>query len=164
MAGCYHRAMNFEHLIAINDPGNPLVVPLTRRQLWVGLLHRVDNPPLFLPGLESFTILERQYDSARRELDFGGARIRDRVTLDEEQSVRFDIEPGELHAGGSLTIRIEEPEASHLFLRFTYVTGFAAQSGSEDAAYVEYVKSAYHQSDLDCVRIIRTLAAEGTCQ
>lgn len=156
--------MNFEHLIAINDPGNPLVVPLTRRQLWVGLLQRVDNPLLFLPGLDSFTILERRFDSARRELDFGSTRIRDTVTLREDESVHFDIEPGDMHAGGSLTIRIEEPEANHLFLRFTYVTGFAAQAGSEDAGYVEYIKSAYYQSDLDCVRIIRTLAADGTCQ
>lgn len=156
--------MNFEHLIAINDPGNPLVVPLTRRQLWLGLLQRVDNPLLFLPGLQAFTMLQRQYDSALRELDFGATRIRDRVTLSEEAAVHFDIEPGDTHAGGSLTIRIEEPESGHLFLRFTYNTGFGNQSGSEDAAYVEYIKSAYHQSDLDCVRIIRTLAADGTCQ
>jgi hypothetical protein len=156
--------MNFEHLIAINDPGNPLVVPLTRRQLWLGLLQRVDNPLLFLPGLQAFTMLQRQYDSALRELDFGATRIRDRVTLSEGTAVHFDIEPGDTHAGGSLTIRIEEPQPDHLFLRFTYNTGFGNQAGSEDAAYVEYVKSAYHQSDLDCVRIIRTLAADGTCQ
>lgn len=156
--------MNFEHLIAINDPGNPLVVPLTRRQLWLGLLQRVDNPLLFLPGLQAFTMLQRQYDSALRELDFCATRIRDRVTLSEGTAVHFDIEPGDTHAGGSLTIRIEEPQPDHLFLRFTYNTGFGNQAGSEDAAYVEYVKSAYHQSDLDCVRIIRTLAADGTCQ
>lgn len=156
--------MNFEHLIAINDPGNPLMVQLTRRQLWLGLLQRVDNPLLFLPGLASFTMLDRQYDSAVRELDFGAACIRDRVTLTEEEAVRFDIEPSELQPGGSLTIRIEEPAEGHLFLRFTYATGLAAQASSEDAAYVEYVKSAYHQSDLDCVRIIHTLAADGTCQ
>ncbi|WP_281985781.1 SRPBCC family protein [Azonexus hydrophilus] len=156
--------MNFEHLIAINDPGNPLVMQLTRRQLWLGLLHRVDNPLLFLPGLADFTMLERQADSALRELDFGAARIRDRVTLTEEQVVRFDIEPSAEQPGGSLTIRIEEPNDGHLFLRFSYVTGLAIEAGSEEAAYIEYVKSAYHQSDLDCVRIIRTLAAEGTCQ
>ncbi len=156
--------MNFEHLIAINEPGNPLVVQLTRRQLWLGLLQRVDNPLLFLPGLAGFTILERAYDSAVRELDFGAARIRDRVTLTEEQAVRFDIEANEFQPGGNLTIRIEEPAEGHLYLRFTYASGLAEQAGSEDAAYVEYVKSAYHQSDIDCVRIIRTLAAEGTCQ
>jgi hypothetical protein len=156
--------MNFEHLIAINDPGNPLVTPLTRRQLWLGLVQRVDNPLLFLPGLAGFKLLDRQAGSALRELDFGAARIRDRVTLSEEDAVRFDIEPSDVQPGGSLTIRIEEPTAGHLFLRFTYATGLAVEAGSEDAAYVEYVKSAYHQSDLDCVRIIRTLTADGTCQ
>lgn len=164
MYGCYHRRMNFEHLIAINDPGNPLVSSLTRRQVWLGLLQRVDNPLLFLPGLAGFTMLERAHDSAQRELDFGSARIRDHVRLREEESVHFDIEPSEIQPGGSLTIRIEEPASGHLYLRFVYATGFGNAAGSEDAAYVEYVKSAYHQSDLDCVRIIRTLAAEGRSQ
>ena len=39
---------------------------------------------------------------------------------------------------------------------------FASNPNSEEKAYIEYVKSAYHQSDLDCVRIIRTLAAGAT--
>jgi hypothetical protein len=51
--------MNFEHLIQINDPENPLIDPLHRDQLWQGLLYRVENPVPFLPGLESCTILER---------------------------------------------------------------------------------------------------------
>ena len=96
--------MNFEHLIQINDPENPLVQPLTRDQLWAGLLHRVENPLPFLPGLESCTILERQANELLRELDFGPATIQDRVTLVETHWVRFDIIPSEAHAGGSLTI------------------------------------------------------------
>jgi hypothetical protein len=156
--------MNFEHLIAINDPGNPLLVSLSRQQVWAGLLHRVENPLPFLPGLESCSILERAADSLLRELNFGAATIRDRVTLLAGEWVRFDIAPSEQHAGGSLTIRIEEPEAGHLFLRFTYGTTFAASASEEDRAYAEYIKSAYQQSDIDCVRIIRTLAAEGNCQ
>lgn len=156
--------MNFEHLIAINDPGNPLLVPLTRQQVWDGLQYRVDNPLPFLPGLESCTLLERADDSLLRELDFGAARIRDRVTMQPGTWVRFDIEPGEHHAGGSLTIRIEEPEAGRLFLRFTYGTTFAATASAEDRAYAEYIKSAYRQSDIDCVQVIRTLAADGDIQ
>lgn len=151
--------MQFEHLIAVNDPGNPLLLPLTRQQVWAGLLQRVENPLPFLPGLEACAILERHADHLVRELDFGAARIRDRVTRAEAHWVRFDIEANEQHAGGCLTITIEEPEPGHLFLRFAYATGFAASSGSEDAAYVDYIKAAYHQSDIDCVRLIRTLAA-----
>ena len=72
--------MKFEHLIQINDPENPLIDPMTRDQLWQGLLHRVENPGPFLPGLESCTILDRAADTLLRELDFGPAVIQDRVT------------------------------------------------------------------------------------
>ena len=154
--------MNFEHLIQINDPENPLVESLNRDQLWQGLLYRVEDAVPFLPGLESCTILERAADTLLRELDFGPAVIRDRVTINEAHSVCFTIEASEVHPGGSLQIVIEEPEPNFLFLRFTYETTLADNPNAEGAAYIEYVKSAYHQSDIDCVRIIRTLAAGGT--
>ena len=160
----YNISMNFEHLIQINDPENPLVETMTRDQLWQGLLHRVENAVPFLPGLESCTILERQADTLLRELDFGPAVIHDRVTLADMTSVRFDIQPSEVHPGGSLMISIEEPEPGFLFLRFAYQTTLAIDPNSEERAYIEYVKSAYHQSDVDCVRIIRTLAAGGKVQ
>lgn len=156
--------MNFEHLIAINDPGNPLIAPLSRAQLWTGLRYRIENPVPFLPGLESCRIVERGEAHLLRELDFGAARIVDKVTQAEEEWVCFEIQPSAEHAGGSLTIRIEEPEPDYLFLRFTYVTTFADSGNAEERAYIEYIKSAYHQSDLDCVRLIRTLAADGTAQ
>jgi hypothetical protein len=156
--------MNFEHLIQVNDLRNPLTPSLTRAQIWAGLLHRVEDATPFLPGLERCTVIERQPGQLLRELDFGAALIRDRVTMAHEHWVRFDIEPNEQHAGGSLTITIEEPEAGALFLRFAYATSFGAVAGSEEQAYIEYIKSAYQQSDLDCVRIIRTLAAGGQAQ
>ena len=118
--------MNFEHLIQINDLQNPLVETLNRDQVWQGLLHRVEDATPFLPGLESCTILERHADHLLRKLDFGAAVIHDRVTLVEQHWVRFDILPGEQHAGGSLTITIEEPEPAALFLRFSYTTSFAS--------------------------------------
>ena len=156
--------MNFEHLIQINDPENPMVTPLSRLQLWQGLVHRIENPLPFLPGLETCTIVERRGSEVRRELDFGPAVIEDHVTQAEMSWVRFDIQPSAAHPGGSLTISIEEPEPDSLFLRFAYRTTLASDPNSEDRAYIEYVKAAYHQSDIDCVRIIRTLAAGGTPQ
>jgi hypothetical protein len=156
--------MKFEHLIQINDPENPLIPPLSRQQVWRGLIHRVEDPLPFLPGLESCVIIERHADVLLRQLDFGPAVIQDRVTLAEAHWVRFEIEPSSAHPGGSLTITIEEPEPAFLFLRFAYRTTLASGSDSEDRAYIEYVKSAYHQSDVDCVRLIRTLAAGGMPQ
>ena len=154
--------MKFEHLIQINDPANPLLPTLTRQQLWQGLLHRVHDPVPFLPGLESCDILENDGNTLLRALNFGAALIHDRVTLDVEQAVRFDILPTEQHAGGSLTIRIEEPESLHLFLRFAYETTLGQGNSEEEKAYIDYVKSAYQQSDLDCVERIREIAARLT--
>ena len=156
--------MNFEHLIQINDLQNPLVETLSRDQVWQGLLHRVEDATPFLPGLESCTVVERHADHLLRKLDFGAAVIHDRVTLHANHWVRFDILPSEQLAGGSLTITIEEPEPAALFLRFAYATTFASDPNSEERAYIDYIKSAYHQSDIDCVRIIRTLAAGGSLQ
>ena len=156
--------MNFEHLIAINDPGNPLIPPLSRQQVWSGLIARVEDPTPFLPGLESCVVVERTPEGLLRRLNFGAAVIEDKVTQEHHHWVRFDILPAANHAGGSLTIAIEEPEPGYLFLRFTYATSFAVDPASEDSAYVEYIKSAYHQSDVDCVRLIRMMAAGGRPQ
>ena len=120
---------NSNTCIAITDPGNPLVVPLTREQIWNGLLQRVENPLPFLPGLESCAILERTSEALLRELDFGPATIRDRVTMAEAQWVCFDIVPSPSSAGGSLTINIEEPQPGFLFLRFAYRTALASDPG-----------------------------------
>lgn len=153
--------MKFEHLIAINDPANPLLEPLARSELWRGLVRRVDDPLPFLPGLRACALLERRPDYARRELDFGAVRIVDQVRLVAETSVEFVIEPTPEHAGGSLCIQIEEPAAGALFLRFTYRTEAGPQAAPDDAAYADYVKAAYRQSDIDCVSTIRQLIAEG---
>lgn len=148
--------MNFEHLIQINDPHNPLLADLTRMQIWRGLWARVENPVPFLPGLESFRILGRDAVSVDRELSFGQAVIRDRATFENEKWVRFEVAANAQHPGGSLTITIEEPEAGSFFLRFAYETSLPVE-GDEARNYAEYVKSAYRESDIDMVRIIRAM-------
>lgn len=152
--------MQFEHLIEINDFSNPFFEILSREQVWQGLLHRVEHPEHFLPGLERCEILSRGDGGVERLLNFGAAAIRDRVTLSEGEWVRFDIVAGDTHAGGSLTISLEERRPSALFLRFVYQTNLDSRA-ADDAQYIGYVKSAYEQSDIDTVRVIRTLATGG---
>lgn len=155
--------MKFEHVVIVNDPQNPLIENLSREQLWFGLLCRVENPAPFLPGLESCQVLERWPDGMLRELDFGALRIRDRVTLDPMISVSFEAEKCAQHAGGNLTICIEEPASDQLVLRFVYRT---TQPDTEDGStmYADLVKSAYEQSDIDTVRVIREIVASGSMQ
>ena len=117
----------------------------------------------FLPGLEACRIVERSEGRLVRDLHFGNAVIRDCVTFDPLRWICFESEANEQHAGGSLTITIEEPEPGALFLRFAYRTSLP--EGGEDGRYAEFVRSAYHQSDIDTVRVIRMIAeSDGLAQ
>jgi len=156
--------MKFEHLVEINDPGNPLIPRMTRAQLWQGLMLRAEDATPFLPGLDACVILQRQEQMLLRRLYFGSTAIHDRVTWQEADWMCFAVEAAEAHAGGTLTITIEEPAADHLFLRFAYATTLGEQAGDSDAGYAEYVKSAYHESDLETVRVIRMLLTDGPMQ
>lgn len=147
--------MNFEHLIQINDPLNPLVLPMTREQLWEGLVLRAEQPQLFVIGLDSCTILSREGNTLERELHYGHATVRDRVTLTPNENVRYDILATAEYVGGSLTMTIEQPDGLQLFLRFEYRTTLPTADTEDDRQTSEIVKSAYRESDIDTVRLIR---------
>ncbi|CAM2178338.1 DUF1857 domain-containing protein [Paraburkholderia sacchari] len=149
------RALNFEHLIQINDPLNPLVLPMTREQLWEGLVLRAEQPQLFVIGLDDCTILSREGNTLERELHYGQATVRDRVTLTPNDNVRYDILPTADYVGGSLTMTIEQPDELQLFLRFEYRTTLPTADTEDDRQTSEIVKSAYRESDIDTVRLIR---------
>lgn len=155
--------MKFEHVVIVNDPDNPMIADMSREELWFGLLCRVEDPAPFLPGLDGCSIIERHDHGVLRELEFGSLRIRDRVTLAPMNAVTFEAEQTEQHAGGSLTIRIEEPVQGQLVLRFVYRT---TQPETEDGStmYADLVKSAYQQSDIDTVRVIRDIVANARMQ
>lgn len=155
--------MNFEHLVMVNDPANPLIAALTREEVWFGLLCRVEDSRPFLPGLEACRVLERSDTEFLRELDFGSVVIRDRVTLQPMEWVRFESERTAEHPGGALTIGIEEPAPGTMVLRFSYATTLADRA-ADDARYAEFIKSAYHQSDIDTLRVIRMIAESGRLQ
>lgn len=148
--------MKYEHLVQINDPDDPAIVPLTRRQLWNGLKARAENPGGFVYGLDAMRILARGSHYLERELHFGTRIINDRVDFAEDDSVQYRIEPGAEFPSSSLLMGIEEPKPGHLFVRFSYET--ASLTGGE---YDEFVRQAYFEADLDTVTRIRHLAASG---
>lgn len=157
--------MHFEHLVQINDPTNPPADLLSREQVWTGLMYRVHEPTVFLPGLDRCVLTERSADRITRELHFGNSRILDTVTFEPLEWVCFESAATAEHAGGRLTIRLEEPDSGQLFLRFTYETTLPDGGEAGEGVQVsEFVKSAYRASDLDTVRVIRTIATHGRPQ
>lgn len=156
--------MHFEHLIEINDQENPLIPDLTREEIWFGLLCRAEDPRPFVPGLDACTIVERSDSVLLRDLHFGTTVIRDTVTLEPMKWIRFESAANAQHAGGMLTITIEEPGSGALFLRFEYRTSLAEGVADSGVQVAEYVKSAYHQSDIETVRVIRMIAESSRLQ
>lgn len=152
-----------EHLIQIN--GGIGTYEISRAQLWAGLVLRAEDPMQFVMGLEAATVIERRAaDDAivlRRELDFGGFTVRDRVHLLGERESRTTVEASEHWPASSMSVQIEEPEPGQLFLRFTYEANELEPQSELDTMSVQLRRQAYEQADLDTARRIRTLAEEG---
>jgi hypothetical protein len=153
--------MKFEHLIEINDPLNPLIDPLTREQVWRGLVLHAESPRLFVPHLDECTISERSEEGFRRRRRFGELSIDDRVGFTPLKEVRYDVPAQGDISASSLTVTIETPEQHILFVRFRYDDGHDAATDAANAMYDEFKKSAYQEADIDTIRLMRELAAEG---
>lgn len=148
--------MKYEHLIQVNDPNDPAIAPLTRVQLWNGLVARAKNPGEFVYGLDAMRVVTRGNGFIERELHFGKRVISDRVEFVEQQSTCYRIRPSAEFPASRMTMAIEEPEPEHLFLRCSYDNLML-----DGAEYEEFIKRAYYEADLDAVSRIRKLAAQG---
>jgi hypothetical protein len=153
--------MKFEHLIEINDPLNPLIDALTPEQLWRGLVLRAESPKLFVPHLDDSVIDQRSENGFRRTLRYGELVIVDTVRLTPMHSVRYQVAAQQDISESSLTMSIEMPTEDTLFVRFEYDDGHDAATDSANAMYDDFRRSAYLESDIDTIRILRDLASQG---
>lgn len=151
--------MRFEHLIEVNDFLNPLLEPLTREQLWDGLVRSAEEPALFLPSLDRCDVLARTGDSIDRELAFGRVLVRDRVRLVPRERLEFHSQRTAHTPEASRIVTIEEPEPGELFVRFAYERRPEGHPplGAEDA---QFLAQAWLKADLDLIVKIRELAAQ----
>ena len=157
--------MRFEHLIQINDPANPLIEPLSRAQLWAGLVRRAEFPAEFAIGLEGARIGERVPHGndggwrLSRVLDFGPFEVSDMVVAEPEQRMRIEAFASAAFGRSLLTMTIEAPDEEQLFLRCVYETEPAAGQPEPDAMLVGLREQAYQAADLDMVSRIRQMLA-----
>ena len=152
--------MQFSHLIQINDPLDPLIEPLSREQLWRGLVLRAENPLLFVLALDGFEIVRRDENALERKLHFGRLILRDRVSFSPMQQVRYEIEASGDSPAATLVMSIEEPQPDQLFVRFDYETLQSVAAAPIDEFYSSFAKQAYVEADIDTVSTIRRLALE----
>lgn len=153
--------MKFTHLIEINMPGNPLIAPLTREQLWRGLVLRAERPTMFLLGLDTCEITGREADGLTRTLRFGQLVVHDQVHFAPLDNVRYHVPQQDAIPMSDLTMTIEEPQPGVLFVRFEYDDHNPAQETDEESFYNDFRREAYKEADIDTIRMIRQLAQEG---
>lgn len=150
--------MKFEHLIQVNDPGNPLVVTMTREQLWVGLMQRVHAPERFPVGPERSSVIPGAADNeVHRQVWFGALVIEDTVTFTPQERIIFTPKPREDMPAIRLTVSIENQPASNpdaLFVRFLYETDV------DDPETDSYRQQAWLANDRDLLKVIRQWHAE----
>ncbi|MDO8298586.1 SRPBCC family protein [Lacisediminimonas sp.] len=157
--------MRFSHLVEINDPQNPLITPLTRDQLWRGLVLRAEMPKRFVPWLDQCIITARTQTSIERALHYGETVIRDSVTFEAPDRIGFHVPRQGDIPDARLTMTIEQPFEGGLFVRFEYADGgddAVDTAESTDQQMVnDFRRSAYQESDIDTIRTIREMAADG---
>ena len=157
--------MHFEHLVQINDPLFPLLEPLSRVQVWRGLVLRMADPVQFLPGLVGCEIGERVTSGGTitfsRHMDFGRFQVRDHVTLETLKRIEVIAEGSDSWPAARMQIEIEEPCEETLNVRFTYeIADKPDRDGLTDLTRQARQK-AYELSDIDTIRRIRELATTG---
>jgi hypothetical protein len=153
--------MKFAHLVAINDPLNPLLDPLTHQQLWRGLVLRATNPDAFVPHLDRCTLLAESELLLSRELQYGDVVVHDIVRFTPQRQVVYDVPAQQGIPQSRLTVSIEIPEPELLFVRFEYEDNATAEQDAANAFYDDFRRSAYLESDIDTIRTIREFAEAG---
>lgn len=150
--------MKFNHLIEINMPDNPLVLTITRQQLWRGLVLRAEQPTLFVMGLDACEITARSTDALSRTLRFGQLLVHDHVKFAPLEQVHYQVPQQDAIPASDLTMTIEEPEPGVLFVRFEYDDH--TQETDEESFYNDFRREAYKEADIDTIRMIRQLAQQ----
>jgi len=153
--------MQFEHLIQINDLKQPLAQHLTRNQLWQGLVYRAESPMEFMDHIDDVKIIERGTNWIERQITMGKLLVHDKIEYVHEVHVHYHTAASADHGGGQMIMTIEEPSPAALFVRFTYITPHPDSPDPETAHYLEFLKSAWRETDIDTIRKIREFAALG---
>jgi hypothetical protein len=148
--------MRFEHLIEINSPATSVqmaVPPITRSQLWRGLMVRVQTPQRFPMGPESCDWQETEPGLFSRTLRFGQHVMQDEVRCTPESRLVFTPQAHGDTTPIRLTLSIEEPAPALMVLRFVYEA--LGEQTAEEAYYNDYRHNAWLHNDRDMVRTLR---------
>jgi hypothetical protein len=151
--------ISVSYKIPVNPEGTD--VTLTRADVWKGLEAKAHNALPFVPSMTSCEVSESGENWIQREIEFRGQRLGERITLEPQDTVRFERTSGEVM--GTILNEILEDEAGELELRFAFdleLEGVEAGS-QEETDYRETMKGDYEKAVEATLAAIRRWAREG---
>ena len=147
--------LEFEHIVQINDPADPNIKPLTRAQLWDGLLLRARDPGKFNSAL-TCRLADEDSEGFIRYVQAGDIEFREKVTLTHQEKIETATDGPDQPIHAESITSIEEPAEGYLFVRFVYRREL--ENSAEGQMIGEHLKSAYFHMDIDAIALIRMLA------
>lgn len=149
--------LEFEHLVQINDPENSAIKPLSRAQLWDGLVMRARDPGRFNSAL-TCRVDHVTDDGFVRYIQAGDTQFREEVTLTHQEKIETVTAGANQPLHAESVTSIEEPARGYLFVRFIYRRDL--DDSREGQIIGEHLKSAYLHTDIDAIALIRMLAED----
>ena len=147
-------------------PVNPdVATPLTRAQVWTGLILKAHDASLFLPPnlCTRCEVVEESATHIVREATIAGDDLREIITFEPESKVTFFQAKGPRE--GAIINELFEDEAGALQLRFYCYTGLRGKApfGSEEQAEQAWMDGdkGYKSALLSTLKRIRELLADG---
>jgi ketosteroid isomerase-like protein len=150
--------IRYERSVPVNPPGTH--DPVSRSEVWYGLTLKADNALPFVPSITYCKVLERISPTQFvREIEFKGTRMREKVTLDAENTVTFERLDGPVL--GTIKNFIDDTKDG-LALRFTFALELAGATpdSAEETEYARSMESAYTGAVDATLGAIRKLHAE----
>jgi|SRR5689334_14571504 hypothetical protein len=144
------------------DVNPPDIAPrLTQDQVWRGLVMKAENAVLFVPRMQSSTVLERWSDGLLREVVNDGHRFREKITFTPTVEVLFERVGTEDNAGW-ITNVISESEHG-LLLTFTFAVNLpgAAPGTAQERAKGAAMRESYVGAVRATLARVRELVGEG---
>ena len=148
--------------VHVNPPGE---TPLTRAQVWAGLVLKARDARLFLPpGLCTYCeVVEESQTHIVREATIAGGNLREIIAFEAERKVTFFQAAGPRQ--GAIVNELFEDEAGQLQLRFYCYIGLRgkAPNGPEEQAEQAQFDSdeGYQAALMSTLKRTRELLAQG---
>lgn len=142
------------HVLPVNGDG----IPLTRDQLWAGLVMKANNALPFVPSMSSCTVIDRISDTVfDRDIVLRGKPYTERITLQEPKRVVFTRIAGDVL--GTIANEIEGDD-DDLRLRFSFalVVSTVEPGSTEEEAYADGMKADYLKAVESTIAAVRKMA------